>query len=163
MQSRSTVLEGEGNFNHLRVVEEERKRKETRCRGKRGSGEGRGRHLRGIAIFFKDSERTGLPCPGRRQVAPVSAEFYRRCAHLHPPIHPFVESNFHLRTVFIDCHPSTLDPQTLLKDFRNFLATFFSLILCRPQMEKILKRLARAIISSSLRLQYSSANRVIER
>lgn len=115
MQSRSTVLEGEGNFNHLRVVEEERKRKETRCRGKRGSGEGRGRHLRGIAIFFKDSERTGLPCPGRRQVAPVSAEFYRRCAHLHPPIHPFVESNFHLRTVFIDCHPSTLDPPNPLE------------------------------------------------
>lgn len=63
LQSRSllsTVLgRGSGeNFNHLRVVEEERER--NAMLEKEGGGEERGRHLRGIAIFFKDFERTGL-------------------------------------------------------------------------------------------------------
>lgn len=47
---------GGENFNHLRVVEEERERNAMLEK----EGEGRGRHLRGIAIFFKDLERTGL-------------------------------------------------------------------------------------------------------
>lgn len=95
-----------------------------------GAGEERGRHLRGIAIFFKDLERTGLSPSFRpgHQVAPVSAEFYRRCAHLHPPIRrkQFPSTNGFHRL------PPDSRPQERLP--LAGLATFFSLILCRPPL-----------------------------
>ena len=63
LQSRSLLSSTEGGAGRILIIEEswKKKGKETRCwRKKKGGGEGRGRHLRGIAIFFKDLERTGL-------------------------------------------------------------------------------------------------------
>lgn len=104
-----------------------------------GGGEERGRHLRGIAIFFKDLERTGLSPSFRpgHQVAPVSAEFYRRCAHLHPPIRrkQFPSTNGFHRL------PPDSRPQTLLKDFRSraWQLSFLSSSVAHRSMEKIAK------------------------
>lgn len=97
-----------------------------------GAGEERGRHLRGIAIFFKDLERTGLSPSFRpgHQVAPVSAEFYRRCAH--PPTHPSKAISIYEWFSSTATRLSTPNPLERLP--LAGLATFFSLILCRPPL-----------------------------
>lgn len=97
-----------------------------------GGGEERGRHLRGIAIFFKDLERKPLPLLPSRPPGGTGVGRILPPLCTSPPTHPSKAISIYEWFSSTATRLSTPNPLERLP--LAGLATFFSLILCRPPL-----------------------------